>query len=228
MTDIYPCGDGTLPFLYRSITKFKGERPLDLGIWNCKSGGEFFSYQYLPVKLPFGSIALEPRLEDFRILLSMLGANFVKDFNINTYHKSYIYLTAKRKYQSSDYGFNRPGWHSDGYGTNDINYIWSDSQPTIFNDSVFELSNDHESSMKQMEEQALPENNFTYENKAILRLNPRVIHKVGPIIEGVRTFVKVSFSTDRYDLEGNSHNYLLDYNWPMRPRNKIRNVPQSL
>ena len=33
---------------------------------------------------------------------------------------------------------------------------------------------------------------------------------------------------DRYDLAGNTHNYLLDYDWPLRPRSLTRNVPQAL
>lgn len=44
----------------------------------------------------------------------------------------------------------------------------------------------------------------------------------------VRTFVKVSISRDKYDLIGNSHNHLLQYDWPMRPRALTRNPPQRL
>ncbi len=41
-----------------------------------------------------------------------------------------------------------------------------------------------------------------------------------------RTFLKVSFSRDKYDLAGNSHNSRLDYDWPMRERGLTRNTPQ--
>jgi hypothetical protein len=43
----------------------------------------------------------------------------------------------------------------------------------------------------------------------------------------MRTFVKVSFSYDKYDLVGNSHNYLLNYAWEMKERKDDRNIPQS-
>ena len=43
-----------------------------------------------------------------------------------------------------------------------------------------------------------------------------------------RTFFKLSFSKDKYDLKGNSHNYLFDYNWEMRERKENRNIPQQL
>ena len=41
---------------------------------------------------------------------------------------SYMYLTVKRQYQSKSKLFNRPGYHSDGFLTDDINYIWSDKK----------------------------------------------------------------------------------------------------
>lgn len=33
---------------------------------------------------------------------------------------------------------------------------------------------------------------------------------------------------DKYDLEGNSHNYLHSYAWQMKPRKEQRNIPQSV
>lgn len=38
--------------------------------------------------------------------------------------------------------FNRMGYHSDGFLTDDINYIWCDNNPTIFNISAFNLTLD--------------------------------------------------------------------------------------
>ncbi|WP_259384425.1 hypothetical protein, partial [Bacillus thuringiensis] len=61
------------------------------------------------------------------------------------------------------------------------------------------------------------------------RLDQRVIHRSPVNFEaGMRTFVKVSISADRYDLEGNSINHLLPDRWPLRPRQVERNHPQSL
>lgn len=37
----------------------------------------------------------------------------------------------------------------------------------------------------------------------------------------MRNFLKVSFSKDKYDLKGNSKNYLLSYDWYFRDRKKI-------
>ena len=41
--------------------------------------------------------------------------------------------------------------------------------------------------------------------------------------------VDMSFNnTVKYDLIGNSHNYLLDYDWQMKERKQERNIPQSV
>ena len=75
----------------------------------------------------------------------------------------------------------------------------------------------------------MPENEITFPDCTILRLDEYNIHKVNDrdYFEGMRTFVKVSFSQDNYDLEGNSHNYELNYYWKMKPRKIERNIPQS-
>src|SRR5690606_37186929 len=53
----------------------------------------------------------------------------------------YIYLTAKHMFVSSESSMNRPGWHIDGYGTDDINYFWYDKFPTeIANQEFYDLS----------------------------------------------------------------------------------------
>ena len=210
-----------------------GKLPEVIGpiVLDCK---EFMSYQYLPIKLAYPessiraeicNITLEPRLECFRELINLSVLDFNKNYP-EEFKYSYIYLTAKRAYQSGGCGFNRSGYHSDGYGTLDVNYIWSDSQPTIFNTSKFNLSKDDLISLDNMELQAKIENEVTYPDNTLLRLDQYVIHKVGKIQEGVRTFVKISYSFDKYNLEGNSHNYELNYNWKMYPRNLTRNKPQ--
>ena len=77
-----------------------------------------------------------------------------------------------------------------------------------------------------MEEQAKLENNYSFPDKTLVRMGRSVL-RVGPYIEGHRVFVKVTFSQEKFNLLGNSHNYLIDYDWPMRKRRKERNVPCS-
>jgi len=197
------------------------------------SCNEMFFYQYMPIKLAGVATCtpknIEKRLHPFTHLIGVSCCDFIGSYGLDRFADSYVYLTAKRLFVSPEYNMNRDGWHSDGFMTDDINYIWSDSVPTVFNFTEFDLSQDDKLSIKEMDEQAEPGKNFTYPNKTLLRLDQFVIHKCGELKKGgVRTFCKLSISKDKYDLEGNTHNYLLDYNWPMRKRGEERNIPQNV
>lgn len=179
---------------------------------------EMMFVQYMPVKMPLTDVRLPSNLQCFARLF---------DF-VHRAQEDFVYLTAKRMYVSPDRPFNRPGWHADGFGTNDVNYIWCDSAPTEFCVQQFDLSDDCDESMAQMEAQARPENVRTYGAHWLLELNSRVVHRPAPNPPaGLRTFAKISVSRDRYDLAGNAHNYLFDYDWPMKERRVARNHPST-
>lgn len=205
-----------------------GDLPKNLGTLNveCK---EMLFYQYLPIKLKGQmQFTLEKRLACFSDLIMTCWSDFGHEFGVKAYEKFYVYLTVKHMYQVPNCSFNRNGYHSDGFLTKDINYIWSNCHPTVFNTSKFNLSPDDAKSILEMEQQALPENDIAFDNNVLLRLNQFNIHKVAQVTNpSMRTFVKVSFSKDKYDLIGNAHNYLLDYNWKMVERKVERNIPQS-
>jgi len=211
-----------------------GKSPVYLGQFIVEDK-EMMHYQYLPIKFPvtkkfyfYYDFFLEERLQQFLEIIRTAIEDFEKTFGADRLKESYIYLTAKRQYQRKDKFFNRAGYHSDGFMTDDINYIWCDKNPTVFNNSGFNLCKDDQLSLHQMKQQALKHNDHVYPVNSLLRLDQYSIHKVNEEIEeGLRTFVKISFSKDKYDLEGNSHNYELDYNWEMKPRNKSRNIPQT-
>lgn len=206
-----------------------GTEPYNLGIHNieCK---EMLFYQYLPIKLK-GQIEpiVEERLNCFNDLIGIICCDYIGGFGLDDFIDSYVYLTAKKMYQMGECSYNRLGYHSDGFLTEDINYVWCDKNPTIFNASKFNLTLDDGVSLKEMELQAKPENDYCYPENSLLRLNQYQIHKVNDNSGLVlRTFVKVSFSKDRYDLKGNSRNYGLNYDWDLRDRLKERNIPQKL
>lgn len=206
-----------------------GDKPINLGIKTLVCN-EMMFYQYLPIKFPKNiDVFYEKRLKFLDSLVGTVCCDFIGSFGLDRYVNSFVYLTVKSLFQKSGCSLNREGYHSDGFLTDDINYIWSDINPTVFNDSDFNLSLDDRNSLHQMSEQALIENEFEYPECTLLRLNQFSIHKVGEVKkEGVRTFIKISFSNDKYDLIGNSHNYELNYNWDMRPRSIDRNIPQKL
>lgn len=190
---------------------------------------ELMFYQYLPIKIN-GMLAYiyEDRLLPFEDMIDACILDFKNLNGTKEFKLSYIYLTVKRLYQEAGHNFNRGGYHSDGFMTDDINYIWSDKDPTLINLSPFKLSQDDRLSLKEMQDQAHPDLDFQAAPKDIIRLDQYHIHRTAnPVESGVRTFFKLSFSKDKYDLQGNSHNYLLNYDWKMRERSCERNMPQK-
>jgi hypothetical protein len=207
---------------YGSLPKYLGTHKIQ-----CE---EMLFYQYLPIKLKNQTeLIFEERLKCFEKLIGNICCDFVGEYGLNRFVTSYIYLTAKKMYQVNNCSFNRKGYHSDGFLTEDINYIWSDKNPTVFNYSSFKLTQEDTISLYEMDKQANKKTIKIYPENSLLRLDQFNIHKVNENKELVlRTFVKVSFSSDKYDLKGNSKNYLLDYNWKTRDRGLERNIPQQL
>jgi hypothetical protein len=206
-----------------------GDPPVSLGVRPAECS-EFMFYQYLPIKLA-GVVGIqgsaEPRLQCFDSLIGAACCDYVGFRGLDEFVRSYIYVTAKYGWNRPTALQNRPGWHSDGFMTDDINYIWSDRTPTEFNTSAFRLTMDDDVSMEEMRAQAEHRNNLVHAPMTLLRLDQYCIHRPAePMNVELRTFLKVSFSRDKYDLAGNSHNYLLDYTWPMRERSLARNIPQ--
>lgn len=183
---------------------------------NCS---ELLFVQYMPIKLANGD-------QKFEIPQNL---QFCQELINKIEHDTddYVYLTVKNLFVTPDNMGNRPGWHIDGFGTNDVNYIWSDSAPTEFCIQEFSLSQDHELSMDQMSQQASERNIRTYGTHNLIKLDSTMVHRV-PVhtISGFRVFIKISVSKDKYNLKGNAHNYLLDYNWHMYDRSVERNHPQ--
>jgi hypothetical protein len=205
-----------------------GTPPVEIGRMEviCE---EMLFFHDLPIKLAGQNQPLmEQRLKPFEGIVGRACCDYIGIRGLDAYIASYVYLCAKRLYQAPGCPFNRPGWHTDGFGTDDINYAWSDHTPTVFNLTPMELSDDDEVSMAQMDAWAKAENDRTYADGMLLRLDQFVVHRVGDIRDpGMRTFCKVTFSKDRFNLAGNSRNHLLDYDWPMRKRRLSRNVPGS-
>lgn len=191
--------------------------------------GEFFTPEceltyvlYMPVMLADGQGAIPKHLMEYAPLVHhCLG---FEEFHHGSVKGKYAYLTVKRLWVEPGCLGGRPGWHTDGFGTDDVNYIWSDTDPTDFCIQPFNLSDDHAISMRQMDDQARHENIRTYGALNILRLDARHVHRCPvDVTPGYRTFARVSISADRYDMIGNARNHDLDYNWIMHPRGAVRN-----
>jgi hypothetical protein len=209
-------------------SKSYGNAPTEVGRFE-PAWTEYMHYLYLPVAMPGQGRRMPERL---RCIEEIIGA--VIDFEIawrdtpDWMFDHYIYVTARRGYATPGNPLNRPGWHADGFGSDDVNYIWTDRYPTRFALQQFvDISDDHVRSAEQFEEQVVPSRIVTYPDHTLLRLDPSVIHATPEIPPpgGERSFLKISLSRDRYNLLGNSHNYLFDYDWKMWSREEVRNDP---
>lgn len=204
-----------------------GSAPKDLGEILAEAS-EMMFVQYLPIVMPeLGPPRLPPNLAWTRPMVMKAIADFGgQDHWYNCQNEHYVYLTARHMYVAPENMGNRPGWHSDGFMTPDINYIWYDSAPTEFCIQPFRLSQDHVLSMAEMDQQADVRNIVTYPTRRLLRLDEGVVHRVAAGgMSGFRTFVKISISQERYNLRGNSHNYLFNYDWDLKDRAVERNHP---
>lgn len=203
-----------------------GKAPEDLGLINV-SLPEVMYYLYLPIKLRgIEHIHLPQPLHP----LSELIRAVARDLGDQAWLDNYIYITVKKMFVSPSVTANRPGWHADGFDTDDLNYVWYDCLPTEFavgpNFNITE--GDHVKSLQEFESQANKNVNTIYPNKHLLKLDPYVVHRVATAHEQMmRTFVKISVSKDQYNLKDNSINHGLAYNWKTYDRATVRNDPAS-
>lgn len=206
--------------------KHCGAAPIDLGLIDL-SPVEMMAWLYCPIKLSKRErVTLPANLKQFSRIVDAVQL----DCDLYRWFDSYVYLTAKTLGVTPEAPGNRPGWHADGYGSTDLNYVWSDCNPTLFwvPQHLLAYPSNHKFSMEQMSSDvaAMPEYQRTYPDKHLLRMDETVIHNVAPCPKaGFRTFVKVSVSDHRYLLAGNSVNHELAADWRYEPRGVERNDP---
>jgi hypothetical protein len=202
-----------------------GFAPRDLGRVDL-APVEMMFWLYCPVKLAGSStMVIPPNLTQFLPLLELAKYD-CRDL----WKENYVYLTAKTLWVSPENPGNRPGWHSDGFMTQDLNYVWSDRDGTLFweSEQPREFVQDHVSSLTEMASAASAGPVKQYPDKHLLRLDETVIHRVADFAApGMRSFVKISVSRHRYNLVGNSINHLLPVNWDLAPRAADRNHPSA-
>lgn len=208
------------------MNRIYGASPVDLGLVDIESK-EMMFWLYCPIKLPGHALSVVPdNLKQFIPLIR----EAVFDITYKQWYDSYVYITAKTLFVTADNPGNRPGWHSDGFMTDDLNYVWSDCNGTMFwePDEAVEFTQDHKLSLDEMQKAADAGPHVVYPDKHLLRLNQGVIHRVADVTKpGVRTFVKISVSKDKYDLVGNSVNHKLAPDWEYKDRILERNAPSS-
>lgn len=204
-----------------------GDAPVAIGQFPLE-WHEMMHWLYLPVRMPDHA---PPQLRIPRTLyhlapLVTAAIHDARDFA--GFRDPYVYVTARRGYATPDNPLNRPGWHCDGFGTDDLNYVWWDRWPSRFAIGDFgPISVDHVESMRQFAERiGVEPTSDDMPSETLYRLTPHVVHATPVLAEGgMRSFAKISVSDHRYNLEGNSHNHDFHYQWQMHPRGEARNDP---
>lgn len=202
--------------------------PEDLGQFDIEAG-EVMYYLYLPVKRPGGALWTipDPRLNFIKPLLAA-----ARNSDPRQWWHSHVYVTVKKSFVGGGVTANRPGWHCDGYLSDDLNFLWYDADPTIFSvPPAFLLEADHVGSLATLESRDAHLMDFhrTYPCKHLLKLDDRVIHKVDTreTKQHMRTFVKITTSVNRFNLKDNSVNPLLPDDGPFFERALVRNDPHQ-
>lgn len=209
--------------------RYYGAKPESLGVLELE-WDEYLHFMYLPVMIEGDRRIVVPNQLEFlrEQIVSITLGEWNRRLDTGSSMWQYVYVTARRGYATPGNPLNRPGWHTDGFGGEDVNYVWTDRFPTLFAEQEFRgVSDDHVTSVHEFEEQLDVERIVRYPDRTLLRLDPFVVHAAPeiPAPGGERSFFKVSFSDERYNLKGNSHNHDLDYSWPMFSRDEVRNDP---
>lgn len=139
-------------------------------------------------------------------------------------HRYYCYLTLKKMYVQPNTFGNREGWHIDGFLSDQVNFIWFDSLPTEVAIGKFNISEDHHKSLSEIKEQVQVFTNL--ESNTLYVLDQTCVHR--PAINStdktlLRTFVKITFTTELFNGFGNAWNYKLPHIKPSKCRDIERN-----
>lgn len=199
-----------------------GAKPVDLGRVDI-SPSEMMFWLYCPIKLPKGDYVIPDNLCQFKPIISEVN----EAVDVTDMH---VYITAKTLWVTQENAGNRRGWHSDGFMTDDLNFIWSDTKGTLFWEpsETVSFTQDHSASLSEMEAVAEAGPHAVYPDKHLLLLDETVIHRVADFDSpGMRTFVKVSVSRHQYRLKGNSINHALCPDWEYIERRVERNAPET-
>jgi hypothetical protein len=221
------------------MTKFTpaiyGAAPVDLGFFDLDTS-EMMFWLYLPIKMPGQFQPTVPKqLEKY---MPIVQAVF-QDLSYERWATSYLYLSVKITHVTPDSPGNRPGWHSDGFLTDDLNYIWCDRNPTEFfinERKPYSVEADHAASLARFNDYGdhpypkLGDRTEYGKVNHLYRLDQTNIHRVSKNVEsGKRAFIKVSVSDKPYVQLGNSINHELpQHPLPTLVRQAERNCPQGM
>ncbi|ADG59958.1 hypothetical protein Acj9p058 [Acinetobacter phage Acj9] len=139
----------------------------------------------------------------------------VHELNEQLYNDDWLYncyLTLKHEYVNPSSTGTRPGWHIDGFMSDQKNFIWSDCLPTQVALGDFKLSLHHDLSLHEMERDVRGRPIVQLASKMMYELDQEVVH--APVVNEtsspiLRTFLKLTYTKDEFNCARNAWNYKL-------------------
>ncbi|HMO02466.1 MAG TPA: hypothetical protein PKD37_04415 [Oligoflexia bacterium] len=183
----------------------------------------------MPIKMPGTDFRIPLELEQFLPAIEMC-ANFEGAVDPQMMEKSFAYLGIDQSYVEVGKRQRSAEKHTDGIQGPRIQpkieiehtYLCVDRDPPKVYVQEFFLGNakaDTHFLTPYFEKQADESKALQLRPYVISLLDAYTVH--GSVVaeeSGIRTLMKLSFSTRLFDRKGNSHNLLFDYNWEMHPR----------
>jgi hypothetical protein len=205
--------------------------PIDIGT----VGGEFskstpgISCHSMPIKMPGTGFRVPIELEQFLPAIKMCAA-FEATVNSNMMQDCFAYIGIDQSYVEAGKRQRSAEKHTDGIQGPRIQpkipiehtYLCVDRDPPKVYVQSFDLGEakaDTHFLTPIFEKQAKESSALRMKPYVISLLDAYTVHQAVLATEsGLRTLMKLSFSTRTFDRTGNSHNYLFDYNWEMHSR----------
>jgi hypothetical protein len=212
--------------------------------FSMRVGNRYRLFMDMPIKMPGMDWQIPEELQQFREAIRK-AVQFERIVNPKI-AGSYVYLTVDQRPVQPGLSQRRTGWHADSFVSKntkleirdpnfqqeietDSIYLASDCIPTEFCSGPFPFVGiDHEDTeavLAHFTSGAEGKEVITYPSYTLLRMGPDVVHRVGfNTTTGIlpRTFFKLTFSPGILNRDGNGHNSLYDYNWPLVPRNDTK------
>lgn len=201
--------------------------PVQVGTKLVVNLPEFMHYVHLPVKMPGSEILLYRNLQGISVLLSHAAKYCIETLK-REYDKDYYYVSAYKGFATRESPNVPPKWHCSGFCTEDANFFyWVGPGIRFINQEFKDVSFDHLRALAQFKEEAEWDSVYIPVERGLYYVSPTVVHAAPAIKSGgsMRQYIRISVSTEQYNFEDNSHNYLFDYDWKMHPREAIRKDP---
>lgn len=192
----------------------------------------------MPIKFGNSGIYLPSELDKYYDIIKKI---ITIQFSYEPYQNIYINIDERPVHPFKSQ--RRPGWHSDSYRPDFCNthrivedtiYIVYNSIPTKFTYADFHLDKinykDDDNVLEYFNKRIEEFSTITYPNYTILKLTPYCVHAPDYNLSDKivnRKFLKIVFSNEKYNLEGNTINPHIQYptDWYWIKRKPTRNTP---